>query len=214
MWLLFVSLAPALRPPHRTGSISPRAATAPEPPLRQPRPHSLVHANATVEAGRGSQRYILAQYGNQFCGGDGNIVACQELYDDPWCHMTSPDHYVKMENNGDGTFTVRPGIDSDCSCYNGDVLDETYTPNSCVSSGSGVGVQLLVGPNDDSYDGVQFAKRLEACPKNAVGGFDADVAGAGSCSLSFGLLHRAKRHGSKRRSVSSAATAAVAALLV
>jgi hypothetical protein len=170
-----------------------------------------VHAKSSAT---GSQRYVLAQFGNQFCGGDGNIVACQELHDDGWCHMTSPDHYVKMENNGDGTFTVRPGIDSDCSCYNGDVLDETYTPNSCVSSGSGVGVQLLVGPNDDSYDGVQFAKRLEACPKNAVGGFDADVAGAGSCSLSFGLLHRAKRHGSKRRSVSSAATAAVAALLV
>jgi hypothetical protein len=206
MWLIFASLSAALLPSSHEGA---HAALKPRP-QRTPVAHALVNAKRTAT---GPQRYVLAQYGNQFCGGDGNIVACQELYDDTWCHMTSPDHYVKMENNGDGTFTVRPGIDSDCSCYNGDVLDETYTPHQCVTSG-GVGVTLLVGPDDDSYDGVQFAKRLESCPTNAVGDFAADVAGAGSCSLSFGLIHRGTHQRGKKRFPRSVSSAAVAAALL
>jgi len=177
--LLAVATAHVLRASHSA------------PSLRAP------NASLAQTRAKGATRYVLAHYSNQFCGGAENIARCQELFNDGNCHM-SGEYYVKMEDHG-GTFMVHPGTDSECSCHNGDVLSKSYSANECDM---GDGVTLLVGEScgyDEPYCNKAFDEMLAHCPANAIGEYDADVAGAGSCSLSFGLVKAgASQHGTAK----------------
>lgn len=145
--------------------------------------------------------YILMHYSNGFCGG--SFGACQEL-DVGSCNGIGDTYVSAQPGSSPGSVVVRPGIDSDCTCHNGDVLQDEFQVDfldhhgdlqvgqgSCVTS-HGIGNRVVKGRwcdniHADMMSGdacplasIEFTKMMKQCPS-----FDADVAGAHSCQKTF-----------------------------